>query len=337
MAFSGLRRLLRRGTGTSEQPAERDLVFNVVWTGPVFPYLRHFVASQIRHSEARFRFVVNGCPPEQVRLMERFAEAHPDRVVEVLEVCERMEAHGVALDRVRARRDEGDWFCLIDPDIKANAPWVGELTSLLGGRTVAVSSGKEVWATDNLVPEGHPGVAGEFYFDRKGFTFGSPHLAIYRRDELDATCERWGIGLGSAGPELRDDTKAALISMGHEYKIYDTGKIVNALLQIDGDRLVHRDLDQLVHIGGLSHYLSPSDYITLPDGSKEPEWARWQDPRTQTRLKVARHTALLLRHLCDGGPAPVPPEGVDQDMAARLARVEAEVKDLVATYAEELP
>ena len=48
---------------------DEEFVFNIVWTGKVFTYLRYFVASQIAQSEARFRFVVNGCPPEKIALI----------------------------------------------------------------------------------------------------------------------------------------------------------------------------------------------------------------------------------------------------------------------------
>jgi hypothetical protein len=192
-----------------------------------------------------------------------------------------------------------------------------------------VTSGKEVWSDDNLLPENHPGVAGEFFFDRQGFVFGSPHLAIYDRIALDETSDRWGVGLGSAGPDLSDETKATMDKMGQLYLIYDTGKIVNILLQADGNRLVHEDLPQLVHIGGLSHYLSPSAYITLDDGEEAPEWARWG---ITDRYHVTKFTALTLRQLCDGRPAPPVPAGVEPAMAAKLTQVQEEMADLIATY-----
>ena len=239
---------------------EPDLVFNVVWTGTAFTYLRYFVASQIAQSQARFRFVVNGCPPEQVALMEQMARRHPDQVVEVLEVAEEMGAHGVALEAVRTQRDDGELFGLIDPDIKANAPFVPELAALLEGPCVAVSSATEVWSDTNVVPPGHPGVAGEHFFGEDGFVFGGPHLTLYRRDALDETCERWGVHLGSAGPELSEAAQHRLADLlGRRFIVFDTGKIVNALLQADGGTVVHQDLPQIVHIGGMSHYLAPAD------------------------------------------------------------------------------
>jgi hypothetical protein len=307
---------------------DEDLVFNVVWTGTVFEYLRPFVASQMAHSSARYRFVANGCPREQIELMEQVA-VREDRVVEVLDVSTEMIAHGVALDRVRAVRDDGDWFCLIDPDIKANAPFLPRFEALLAEGCAAVTSGKEVWSDDNLVPVDHAGVAGEFFFDRQGFVFGSPHLALYERAALDETTARWGVGLGSAGPDLSEAAKARLAEQGHTYVIYDTAKIVNALLQADGHRVVHEDLPQLIHIGGLSHYLSPAEYITLADGEEAPEWARWG---ITDRYHVTKFTALTLRQLHEGGDVPEVPPGTDPTMAAKLALVQQEMADLYAVY-----
>jgi hypothetical protein len=315
------------------RPDETSLVFNVVWTGDVFPYLRPFVASQMAWSQAKFRFVANGCPPDQVALMERFRARHRDRVVEVLDVSsELMIAHGVALDRVREIRDDGAHFCLIDPDIKANGPWLGRFCDLLADAS-AVTSGREVWSDDNLVPEGHVGVAGEHFFSRDGFTFGSPHLSLYRRDHLESTSRRWSVGIGSAGPELTDEAKAAMASMGHRYLVYDTGKIINALLQHDGHRLVHEERDALVHIGGLAHFLFPPAWRTTEDGREEPDWTRHES--MAVRHAVARHAADVLRTRSDGLDPPPAPEDLDPATAAKLAVVEREITDLVARYGAE--
>ncbi len=311
-------------------PPDDEFVFNIVWTGSVFTYLRYFVASQIANSGARFRFVANGCPADQIELMETFARRHPKRVIEVLDVSPEIVAHGVALDRVRAIRDDGRYFCLIDPDIKANAPFVFEFARLLDAGAAAVTSGKEVWSDDNLVPVDHVGVAGEHFFDRSGFVFGSPHVALYDRRVLDETGNRWGVGLGNAGPDLTVEAKAQLSALGLDYIVYDTGKIVNALLQADGHRLVHRDLPQLVHIGGMSHYLSPpGGYITLENGEEAPDFARWG---LNDRYHVTKFTAHTLKELVAGRTAPAIPEGTDPQMARKLEVVQREMTELFARY-----
>jgi hypothetical protein len=312
-------------------PAGADLVFNIVWTGSVFTYLQYFVASQLDQSAARFRFVANGCPAEQVTIMEAWAERHPGRVVEVLDVSpDEMVAHGVALDRVRAIRDDGAFFCTIDPDIVATAPFLAEFAALLDEGADVVTSGTEVWSEDNLVPEGHPGVAGEHFFGRDGFVLGSPHLAIYRRAVLDASAERWGVGLGSAGPELRDDTRAHMASVGQTYLIYDTAKVVNVLIQADGHRLTHLDLPQLVHIGGLTHFLAPAYYLEIDD-QVVPEWVRWDGVEGE-RFRVSRYAGELLVALCEDGPMPTVAPETSPAMADRLDLVRHTLTEMMARY-----
>lgn len=317
------------------RPPESSLVFNIVWTGEVFPYLRYFTDSLLDHSEARYRFVANGCPPDQIALMDAFRRDHPDRVVEVLDVSpDAMIAHGVALDRVRAVRDDGDLFCLIDPDIKANGAFVTEFLDLLEDCD-AVTSGTEVWSQDNVIPVDHPGVAGEFFYDRVGFVFGSPHLALYRRAALDETTRRWGVGFGSAGPDLTDAATAAMASLGHCYLVYDTAKIVNALLQADGHGLVHRDLPQLVHIGGLAHYLAPPSHRTTDDGEVEPDWTAYAS--MVDRHQVTRYAARVLKARVDGETAPEPPTDLAPPMAQRLQMVHHELDDLMDRHGPHSP
>jgi hypothetical protein len=310
---------------------EEELVFNVVWTGDTFGLLRYFVCSLMANTSAKFRFVTNACTTKSLTTMRDFVAAHADRVVEILEVStDTMVAHGVALDRVRALRDDGDWFCLIDPDIKASAPFLGDFTALLADHA-AVTSGREVWNDDNVVPEGHPGVGGRHFFTADGFVFGSPHLALYRSDLLEETCGRWEVGLGSAGPELNDAAKAALRDLGHNYQIYDTAKIVNALLQSDGHAVTHIERDQLVHVGGLSHWVSPPDTVGQElDIDREPEWTKY--PGMAPRHEVARFVARTLRDLDAGQPAPEIPDGLDPATLDKLSRVRVEIIDMVKSH-----
>jgi hypothetical protein len=319
----------RRAAGGAVSAPDSAFVFNIVWTGRVFPYLKYFVASQMAQSDARFRFISNGCPPEQITLMEEFAGKHADRIVEVFVAAPTMEAHGVALDMVRAERDDGDYFCLIDPDIIATAPFVGEFSAALAGGCSGVTSGRGVWNDDLRPPEGSFGVAGEHFYSRDGFLFGSPHFAMYHRDAIEDTMARWNVGFRSAGPELDAATKTALLDAGPEFRLFDTGKIVNALLQIDGRRLCHFEHDALLHVGGVSHYLSPPEHQHDPEGhGKEPE-LKW--PWPAGRLEVARFTGQLLRNLVDGKPVPAPP-AVDSANAEQMRVVEGAIFEMMQRY-----
>ena len=107
-------------------------VFNIVVTGHTFWHLRFFVCSLVHNSDAQFRLVANYCEPEALALMETYAAAHPDQVVEVMDVSPaEMLAHGVAMDRVRGSRDDGELFCFVDPDIKATGSFLRPFLELL--------------------------------------------------------------------------------------------------------------------------------------------------------------------------------------------------------------
>jgi hypothetical protein len=311
---------------------DQGFVFNIVWTGSVFPYLKHFVVSQMRHSDARVRFVANGCPPDQVEMMREFASAHADRVVEVFVSSWSMDTHGSALDAVLAQRDDGEHFCFVDPDILAERPFLPEFVEALDGGCAAVTSGKGIWNDDPTVPPGHPGVPGECFYSQDGFLFGSPHFAMYRTAALRETMARWGVGFGSAGNDLTPEAKAALAGAGHDYWIYDTAKVVNIFLQLDGGRLCHFEHPALLHVGGMSHYLSPPEAGgELLEADEEPD-QRW--PWPTSRLEVARYTAGLLRSLCDGAPPPPELTGVDPELAGRLDRVRTALAEIVHARAD---
>ncbi len=306
--------------------ADADFVFNIVWTGSVFPYLRWFVESQIAHSGARFRFVANACPPDQIALLEDYAAAH-DQVIDVVVVStDTMITHGAALDLVRAQRDDGDWFCLIDSDIRASGPFVADFAAMLDAGAAGVTSGRGVWSTTDVVPEGHVGVNGEYFWSRDGYLFGSPHFAMYRRSALDEVFDRWEVGFG-AGADLSEEVRGILAAAGHDYWLYDTGKVVNILLQEAGHELRHQEHPNLLHIGGMSHYLAPPDTASkgVVANMARVDHSTWNP----ARLEVAAFSAAVLMAACDGGPVPEIPDGLEPDIAGKLTMVRREILALV--------
>jgi hypothetical protein len=120
---------------------DADFVFNIVWTQDVYESLQYFVSSLMGQSGARFRYIANACTPESVDAMRRFADRYPERVVEVLEVATgEMLTHGSALDLVFDTRDDGDFFCFVDADIKARGPFM-DGSRRPAGLVAAASSG----------------------------------------------------------------------------------------------------------------------------------------------------------------------------------------------------
>jgi hypothetical protein len=312
-------------------PDDASFVFNIIWTGTVFDHLKYFVASQFDHSGARFRFISNGCSTEQTTAMEQFADRFPDRIVDLFVMPGTdMVGHGVCLDAVLRATNDGPHFGLIDPDIRASGPFLIDFAARLADGCAAASSGRGVWSETDHIPAGHPGVNGEYFYSTDGFLFGSPHFAVYRRSAIDETRARWGVGFGSGGPDLVDASKQKLLAEGHDYLVYDTGKLMNAFLQFDGYRFEHFEHPHLMHIGGLSHYLAPPAYVVDDDGQQQPDWVRYAG--MATRFEVARFTARVLTELVAGHVAPEVPTGLDDSTTGRLHVVRAALIDLVTTY-----
>jgi hypothetical protein len=313
-------------------PSEDELVFNIVVTGDVFAHLKYFIASLIGESSARFRLVVNACTPESVELMHAFAADHADRVTDVVEVSrDTMVGHGKALDLLMEQRHDGDWFCFVDADIEARSAWLAPFCQLLG-RYDVVSSGKEVWTDDNVVDKAHLGfgLGGRHFYHPDGFVYGCPHLAMYRREALDDTQRRWGVVFGQRGDDLSDAMTARLDEAGHLYKAYDTAKVVNILLQLDGHTLIHEENPELVHIGGLSHFLAPPEWDKRSGPDGEPDWTTTTG--IEARAAVARYTASVLRALTVGEPAPAVPAGLPAGIDQRVRFVRGELIDMMERY-----
>jgi hypothetical protein len=309
----------------------RDIVFNVVWTGTVFSALRRFTDTVMTHEPCRFRFIANACPPSEVDALHAYAAAHADRVVEVTVASTgAMLRHGDCLDQVLGSTDDGPLFSLLDPDILATGPFLAPFIDQLDHHD-AVTSGTELWSEDNIRPDGHIGVNGEIFYDRDGYVFGSPHLAIYRAGPLRATIRRWGAGFSSAGNDISDEARARLDELGRSYWIYDTGKIVNILLQGDGGPLVHLESEEIVHVGGLAHFLSPPQPSegAAGLGSNWGNTDRWNEWENQgDRFFVASQAARHLHAEASGQPLPPLPTDIAPSMVTRLARLRSALETL---------
>jgi hypothetical protein len=105
---------------------------------------------------------------------------------------------------------------------------------------------------------------------------------------------------------------------------------VNVLLQLDGRTLRHVDPDELIHIGGMSHFLSPPDRGAKGGEVEAPSWAAYD--AMEPRLAVTRYTAALLRSLAEDAPLPDLPHALGSALADRLPFVRDEVIDLVERY-----
>ncbi len=145
---------------------------------------------------------------------------------------------------------------------------------------------------------------------------------------------RWDVGFSSSGNDLEDRTRRRLEAMGRSYWVYDTAKVVNILLQGDGGSLVHVEHPDLVHIGGVAHFLAPPS--SAPAARNEaPAWGEGADwgevDGMQARYEVARYTADVVGALGSGEAAAPIPTDADRAMCDRLSLVRTTLIELFET------
>jgi hypothetical protein len=111
--------------------------------------------------------------------------------------------------------------------------------------------------------------------------------------------------------------------------VYDTGKIVNILVQLDGGTVRHVDPDRPMHIGGMSRFLSPPDAAASCE-IETPSWAAYHG--MEARLAVTWYTAELPMSLLEATPCPDLPPGIDAATELLLFVIRDEIVDLVYRY-----
>ena len=86
-----------------------------------------------------------------------------------------------------------------------------------------------------------------------GTDVGGTYLAVYNRSVVEPSWRRaprgFELHLRHGVPRA---VRAELRARGWDYRIFDTGRLVNLLLLLEGRTLENRDVPQLHHVGGLS-------------------------------------------------------------------------------------
>lgn len=273
---------------------EQELVWNVVFTPGTFRHLRPFTTSLLAESRSSVRLVANGCPDDEVALMRAYARGRPGRA-RVHRLAEpAMVTHGDALEELYAATDDGACFCFCDSDVIARGPFAAEFAAR-AERVACVTSGSISWGGDTVLPAGSRALAGRFAVGGDGFVYGTSFFALYRRAAVDAVRGRFGVTFrGYAHATLPDAARRRIEEMGRAFDLYDTAKALNILLQGEGLGVEHVEHPALLHLGGISAFLSDA---AGGNAAPPPHGA------PARRLDAARRTAAVLAALTAGDHA----------------------------------
>lgn len=318
-------------SGPSSGARESDFVFNIVVTPGTFHFLQLFTRSLLAQSEVQIRLVANGCPEDEVKALRDFAGENARRVSVVALSSASMVPHGVALEEIYTLRDDGAYFCFLDSDVKARRPFMEMFLDLLT-RADVVTSCNVAWSDDTVLPAGSLDLAGRHAVGADGFVYGASFLAIYNRPAVQRVREQWDVTFRAyAFDQMPVTWQERLVAMGRRFRLYDTAKTLNILLQGEGFTVSHVDNPALLHIGGISQYLSDPSVLGRDSepGSADGRPLPWfaTSGAGRERWDFAQWTAATLRSLVDGGPAPALPD--DEQQRPRATEVRRELLDLV--------
>ena len=228
------------------------LTFHIIYTpGSVQPLLP-LVSTLLRHSKCHYRLVANGCSPDEIAHMERYAE-QSDRLSVVRLPAKQQVNHGVALNQLFARSSDR-YFCFMDSDILAAGDFMAELQPLLSAAAGVFSAWPlMVRNHEKVLQADHKYIGGHHLATPTGVCLGGSYFAMYQRAALTAAMQYAPAGFCvSSRRQLPLATRALLKRVGQERLFYDTGRLLNLILIDQGYLLRTLETEQLCHIGSYS-------------------------------------------------------------------------------------
>lgn len=294
-----------------------------------------FLRSLIEVTNLPLRLVANGCKPYEEQLLARACEESERLEFHSLRSA-RTIGHGEALDQLLAI-ETSELFTFMDSDIFATASVsMSDIEPLPG--EVASSACRPVWHSehDACMPASYQIMGGRYTSSATGHFLGCTYLASYRSDVLREVMASMGLSFRRyRRKHLPADILLKLDGLGLRKQFYDTAKVINIILQHEGHKMSFREVDGLLHVGGISAKANrPVDPTGLKRAIKfflPPRLRNWInrrrfgydqiEARDMADLNDRRSRAIeLIDELGDGPPYSV--------LTTALLRREVYAKDL---------
>jgi hypothetical protein len=227
------------------------ITFNVLFTPGSAGRLLPFALSLLQGSGVRIRVVANGCRSDEVDLM-RAATRVDERISHhVLPQRDPIE-HGQALNHLFEVFNEPH-FAIADSDVIAGGDFMDSLKPISPG--TAVFSAAPVWVADDeaVSPAGSRFLSGRQRVLHDGTPIGVTYLAVYERAAIEPLWHQAPRGFDvHFRYMLPRRMRASLSERGWRFRMFDTCRLINLLLLVNGCRLENRTVPELHHLGGYS-------------------------------------------------------------------------------------
>ncbi len=266
------------------------LTFHIIYTPGSVHGLLPLVSTLLRHSTCHYRLVANGCSPDEIAHMERYAEQSGRLSVTRLPGKQQVN-HGVALTQLFARSSD-PYFCFMDSDILAAGDFMAELQPLLADAAGVFSAWPlMVRNQEKVLQADHQYIGGHHLATPTGVCLGGTYFAMYHRAALTAAMQYAPDGFGvSYRRQLPWATRSLLKRVAQERLFYDTGRLLNLILIDQGYLLRTLETDRLCHIGS---------YSMLTHQASHPPPASPFSVRKSTS-RVAKHFVRAVKEIING-------------------------------------
>ncbi len=316
-----------------QHPDPTSVTFNVVYTPGTVRYLKVALFSLMDRSDFRFRLVGNGITAAEAAELRALARGS-DRLEVTFFPSPRMLPHGLVLSLLFHRFPDGPYFAFCDPDIFAIGPFQHRVLSRIAQYDV-FSSCYHIGLRGEVVAGGFHG---RCLYGPGGMPLATTFFAVYRRAAVEQVRLKWGIAFERylLAEHVPPAVAAVLRRRGIFLPPFDTAKLLNALMNLEGMTLCYEDMEELCHIGGIARALAPSRdwrvhlrveplrllsrraviterrlrrlqrlYMQAPGGGRADTGRNEQSARLLAlRTCIAEYFAAYLKHLVDGGPPP---------------------------------
>jgi hypothetical protein len=229
-----------------------QLCFNVIYLRGTVKKLTVFLDSLLQWSDCQFRLVANGCSSAEIDYLRQLCNVN-NRLQLFVFPSRKVAIHSAVLNHLQLLDKDKKFFCFIDSDIFAIDHFLDELSGLT--ETYAgIFSGAPIWVKkkEYQFQPTFDVVGGYYHFMDNNICLGSTFFAVYKNEVLNEVIAETGVGFQGY---LAKDIPNALIPALKELQVlkasYDTGKLLNILLQVRGQKILYKDNPGLIHIGGI--------------------------------------------------------------------------------------
>lgn len=240
------------------------LLFNIIYTRDTVKQLHIFVFSLLKHSSFTFRLVANGCREEECQLLTSLCDQH-DRLEFWRLPTEEVLLHGEVLKALYEKDKDRDHFCFMDSDILF-LPQAGDEIEQGLLSCQCLFSGIPIWQerAEYIMGQGYRNLLGRYYLGTNGECLGTTYFAVYETESLRSLFEYTNITFdGYVWENIPEKEQQLLVQRQLNFESYDTARVLNILLLIQGVKTEVKPMSTMHHLGGISYNMMERQELNL--------------------------------------------------------------------------